>query len=103
MATLVGVAAITGCTSGDDARPDSALCREVERQGELRAADETDAEAIAALVAELPADRRTDAALFYYPYGGTIPTGTDTSGIAAAQAGDRLYELYRAECGYHGP
>jgi hypothetical protein len=80
-----------------------ALCREVKRQGELRAADVTDADAIAALVDALPSDRKVDAALFYYPYGGDIPTGTDTSGVAAQAAGDRLYELYREQCGYDGP
>jgi hypothetical protein len=63
----------------------------------------TDADAIAALVDALPSDRKVDAALFYYPYGGDIPGGTDTSGVAAQAAGDRLYELYREQCGYDGP
>ena len=85
------------------AKPETTLCTEVERQGELRAEDVTDAEAIAALVAELPEERRTDAALFYYPYGGDIPDGVDTSGSAAAEAGGRLSALYREQCGYEGP
>jgi hypothetical protein len=89
--------------SGPGSDEDSALCQEVKRQGELRAADVTDAEAIAALVDALPSDRKVDAALFYYPYGGDIPDGTDTSGVAAQAAGDRLYELYREQCGYDGP
>ena len=83
--------------------PESALCAAVERQGELRAEDVTDADAIAALVAELPGERLTDAALFYYPYGGVIPEDADTSGIAATEAGERLYALYREQCGYEGP
>ena len=89
--------------SGDDEDPSTALCAEVERQGELRAEDVTDAEAIAALIAVLPEERRTDAALFYYPYGGDIPDGVDTSGTASSKAGDRLYALYRETCGYEGP
>ena len=79
------------------------VCREVKRQGELHAAYVTDAEAIAALVDVLPFDRKVDVALFYYPYGGDIPGGTDTSGVAAQAAGDRLYEVYREQCGYDGP
>jgi hypothetical protein len=90
-------------TSGRGPDEGSALCREVQRQGELRAADVTDADAIAALVDALPSDRKVDAALFYYPYGGDIPGGADTSGVAAQAAGDRLYELYREQCGYDGP
>jgi hypothetical protein len=89
--------------SGPGPDEGSALCREVKRQGELRAADVTDAEAIAALVDALPTDRKVDAALFYYPYGGDIPDGTDTSDVAAQAAGDRLHELYREQCGYDGP
>ena len=84
--------------------PDSApLCAQVFRQGALRSADVTDPAAIAALIAQLPAARRTDAALFYYPYGGVIPPGTDTSGNSADAAGRRLYDLYRRQCGYNGP
>jgi hypothetical protein len=103
---VVGVlttAVIAACTSARGPDDDSALCREVKRQGELRAADVTDADAIAVLVDALPSDREVDAALFYYPYGGDIPAGTDTSGVAAQAAGDRLSELYRVECGYDGP
>jgi hypothetical protein len=90
-------------TSGQGSDEGSALCRAVERQGELRAADVTDADAIAALVDALPSDRKVDAALCYYPYGGDTPGGTDRSGVAAQAAGDRLYELYREQCGYDGP
>jgi hypothetical protein len=93
----------TSSTSGREADEGSALCRAVKRQGELRAADVTDPDATAALVDALPSDKKLDAALFYYPYGGDIPGGTDTSGVAAQAAGDRLYELYREECGYDGP
>jgi hypothetical protein len=90
-------------TSGRGPDEGSALCRAVKRQGELRAADVTDADATAALIDALPSDRKVDAALFYYPYGGDIPGGTDTSGVAAQAAGDRLYELYREQCGHDGP
>jgi hypothetical protein len=106
-------ALLSACSGGSDATSrsgsksspseGSALCREVKRQGELRAADVTDADAIAALVDALPSDRKVDAALFYYPYGGDIPGGTDTSGVAAQAAGDRLYELYREQCGHDDP
>lgn len=90
------------CTSATT-RPDmSALCAQVLRQGTLRSADVTDPRAIAALIAQLPVARRTDAALFYFPYGGDIPAGTDTSGNSADAAGRRLYDLYRRECGYSG-
>jgi hypothetical protein len=89
--------------SGQGPDEGSALCLEVKRQGELRAAHVTDAEAIAALVDALPSDRKVDAALFYYPHGGDIPGGTDTSGVAAQAAGDRLYKVYREQCGYDGP
>ena len=114
----IGSVALAGCTddSGQagpaisttaapspSAEAETALCAEVERQGELRADDVTDAEAISALVAELPPERRADAALFYSPYGGDIPGGVDTSGVAAGQAGERLYALYRERCGYEGP
>ncbi len=85
------------------AKPETALCAEVERQGKLRAEDVTDAAAITALVAALPVERRTDAALFYHPYGGDIPEGVDTSGASAGQAGDRLDALYRERCGFEGP
>jgi hypothetical protein len=98
----VCVVSLDACTD-DSTSPDSALCVQVERQGELRAADVTDPVAIAALVAELPEKHRTDAALFYSPFGGDIPDGTDTSGASAGAAGERLYALYRDRCGYEGP
>ncbi len=65
--------------------------------------DVTDPEAIAALVDALPESRKTDAALFYFPYGGGIPDGADRSGGAAEAAGRRLHSLYETECGYQGP
>ena len=83
--------------------PDAPLCRHVEYQGTLRAADVTDAQAIAALVAALPQAFKVDAALFYWPLGGNIPPGTDTSGVSAEAAGVRLNQLYADECRYTGP
>ena len=76
-----------------------ALCLQVQRQRQLRASDITDPQAIADLVATLPERFRQDAALFYYPYGGDIAAGSDTSGVAAAAAGERLNAFYRDECG----
>lgn len=112
MAATVAVVmalAVGGCSSGggddegdDDQPASSPLCEQVYRQGELRSQDITDPDAIAALVAVLPPELRLDAALFYFPYGGPIPRGTDTSGNAAMAAGGRLHRLYRAACGYHG-
>ncbi len=102
-ALVVIGAALTSCTpDSEPTDPDSALCREVKRQGELRAKDVTDPDAIAALVDALPESRKTDAALFYYPYGGDIRAGVDRSGVAAEAAGNRLYSLYETRCGYQG-
>jgi hypothetical protein len=90
-------------TKPDRSARHGTLCGEVVRQGRLRAADITDPAAIADLVRALPPERRLDAALFYYPYGGPIPYGTDTSGLAAQAAGERLNELYKESCNYTGP
>jgi hypothetical protein len=77
----------------------AALCAQVERLDDLRARDVTAPQAIADLVASLPEAYRVDAALFYYPYGGTIPDNADRAGIAAQAAGDRLRAYYDEQCG----
>ena len=102
-AAVLAMTVMLSCGSKTTEPDSAALCAQVFRQGALRSADVTDPSAIAALIAQLPAARRTDAALFYYPYGGDIPSGTDTSGISAEAAGRRLYDLYRRECRYNGP
>ncbi len=100
---LLAMTVMMSCRSTTTEPDSAALCAQVFRQGALRSVDVTDAPAIAALIAQLPPARRTDAALFYYPYGGDIPPGADTSGISAEAAGRRLYDLYRRECSYNGP
>ena len=100
---VASVLLVGSCSSESTPPAPAALCARVERQGELRAADITDAKEIAARVAALPKARRVDAALFYHPYGGSIPPGTDTGGLAAEAAGRRLYDLYERRCGYKGP
>lgn len=76
------------------------LCDHVAYQRQLRGADVTEPDAIAVLVSALPEALRLDAALFYSPYGGSIPPGADTSGNAAQAAGERLSAYYRATCGF---
>ena len=100
---FLAMTVMLGCTSKPQTPDSAALCVQVFRQGELRSVDVTDPSAIAALIAQLPAERRIDAALFYFPYGGDIPPGTNTSGNSADSAGRRLYDLYRRQCGYNGP
>lgn len=64
----------------------------------LRGADITDPPTIEALVRALPDARRYDAALFYYPHGGDVRA--DADGGQATEAGQQLYEFYKAECGH---
>lgn len=77
------------------------LCQQVRRFGARPPAG--DAGSTADLVAALPPSYRDDAALADYPDGGTIAPGTDTGGIAAERAVERLDALYRRGCGFERP
>lgn len=101
-ATLLVVTSLSLAACSNDSPPEaSALCSQVARQGELRQADRTDPKAIADLVKALPTRYKSDAALFYYPYGGSV-AGLDTAGSEATAAGRRLYRLYETACHYRG-
>lgn len=84
--------------------PDAApvLCSRFDEVRTVRGSDATvesaRTEATAALVDALPPELRDDAALFFYPHGGSV-AGLDTSGTAAEAAGQALDQLYAERCG----
>jgi hypothetical protein len=91
---LVGLVAPVGC-SNEDGGSDT-LCS-LARQQHASGEHETDPPAIRALVRELPAGLRYDAALYYYPYGGDVRS--DADGVQAEEAGERLLAYYKKACG----
>ena len=94
----VMLVAAAACTTASDPSHESdvALCEHFEAVRQNRASDNTEVDAIHALVDVLPESHLEDAALFYYPYGGDVPA--NASGVDAGRAGVRLDALYEERC-----
>ena len=75
------------------------LCSAAGAVAEQRARDDLTGDAVHALQDALPEPWATDVALFHFPLGRSFLPGTDTAGIRAQLAGDRLAALFKRACG----
>ena len=77
---------MTGCTSESGVALSAAACKQLRVVEDNQSRAVTVKEAIRALIEVLPKELLDEAALFYYPYGGSV-AGLDTSGTNAEKAG----------------
>ena len=96
-ASLAVVALLAfGCASDSAVELSTEACNQLRVVEDNRARDVTDSRAIRSLVEVLPEKLRDEAALFYYPHGGSVE-GLDTSGTSAEKAG-RVLEASLEKC-----
>lgn len=91
----VGVLLMSGCGSESGVALSAAACKQLRVVEDNRSRDVTDTRAIRSLVEVLPEELLDEAALFYYPHGGSVRG--DTSGTNAEKAG-RVLEASLRKC-----
>ena len=101
MASTFSAAAVlallmSGCMSESGVALSVAACKQLRVVEDNRSRDVTDKDAVRRLVEVLPEELLDEAALFYYPNGGSV-AGLDTSGTNAEKAG-RVLEASLKKC-----
>ena len=87
---------MSGCAQESSVALSAAACKQLRMVEGNRSRDVTDPGAIRSLVELLPDELLDEAALFYYPHGGSV-AGLDTSGTNAEKAG-RVLEASLKKC-----
>lgn len=85
----VVIAFLSSCSSEPGVALSPAACAQLAKVEAIGDRDEGDRDEVEALVALLPDELLDEAALYYYPWGGSV-AGLDTSGTNAEKAGRTL-------------